>query len=119
MDIEKLKEAGVDYDEGLNRFMGSVDLYEKFLLRFPGDPSFNELKEAMENEDYKTAFKAGHTLKGTSGNLSLNDLYKATIPFVDALRDEEADYDLAKELYPKVVEEYNRVMAVLKEYVND
>ena len=34
MDREKCINAGIDYDQGVNRFMGNKELYEKYALKF-------------------------------------------------------------------------------------
>lgn len=113
MDKEQCSQAGIDYDAGLNRFMGHQDIYEKYLLLFLKDESYRQLEAAMKKGDIKEAFAAGHSMKGVVGNLSMNDLYQAVIPFVDALRG-EGDMAKAKKLYPAVKKEYKRVTAFLK-----
>lgn len=82
----QLAAAGVDVEEALMRFMGNEDLMLKFLLRFPEDPSFSQLKAAMEHGDAAGAFTAAHTLKGVAGNLSLKDLFQQVGAMVEDLR---------------------------------
>ena len=41
---------------------------------------------ALENNDYETAFRAAHTLKGICLNLGLENLYKAAYKVTEALR---------------------------------
>lgn len=78
--------AGVDVDEVLLRFMGNEDLMMKFLLRFPEEPSFSQMKKAMEQGDAAGAFAAAHTLKGVVGNLSMKSLYQQVSALVEDLR---------------------------------
>lgn len=66
--------CGIDYDEGVARFVGRSDLYEEFLKKFLTDPTFPALEAAMQAKDLPAAFTAAHTLKGVTGNLSLNVL---------------------------------------------
>ncbi|MCR5758587.1 MAG: Hpt domain-containing protein [Selenomonas sp.] len=81
-----LSDAGADYNKGLERFMGNVALYHKFLLKFLDDTSFASFKESFAAGDLELAGKTVHTLKGTAGNLSLMRLYGAADEMVQAIR---------------------------------
>lgn len=85
-----LVQAGVNVDSGLERFMNNEALFLKFLLRFPADPNFGQLENALASGALKDAFTAAHTLKGVTGNLSLDALYRLVDPVVEALRREDA-----------------------------
>ena len=113
MDKTTCTDHGIDYDEGVARFMGKADLYEKFLIRFPEDPDFASLDKAMNERNIKAAFEAAHGLKGVSGNLSINGLYHLLIPFVNALRG-EGDLALADSLYPDVRNEYMKAVEFIR-----
>jgi len=112
MDRNACMQAGIRYDEGLARFMGNAALYQTFLKKFPADPGFSALGDALRAGDAEAAFQAAHSLKGVSGNLSLNDLYENTIPLVEALRG-RADLAKARALYPAVEEAYRRASAFI------
>lgn len=114
MDQDACVRAGIDYQQGAARFMGKTELYEKFLRAFLADPDFPALEKAMEARDVQAAFQAGHSLKGVSGNLSINGLYNKLLPFVDALRG-DGDIDKALELFGGVREEYERAVACIRE----
>jgi HPt (histidine-containing phosphotransfer) domain-containing protein len=114
MDRESCIAAGIDYDSGLARFAGKADLYEKFLKKFPADTTFTDLEKAMADGDTRAAFIAAHTLKGVTGNLSLNGLYTGILPLVEALRG-DGNMELAKTLYPPVKEEYDKEIRFLTE----
>ena len=87
LDIKQVfSDAGVDYNKGLERFMGNVALYHKFLLKFLGDGSFAHFQESFAAGDLETAGKHVHTLKGTAGNLSLMRLFAAADEMVQAVR---------------------------------
>lgn len=87
LDIKQvLSDAGVDYNKGLERFMGNVALYHKFLLKFLGDGSFAQFKESFAAGNLEMAGKHVHTLKGTAGNLSLMRLFTAADETVQAVR---------------------------------
>ena len=53
---------GGNYDDTLRR-IPSEALVRKFVLKYPNDPSFGQLKDALAAQDWETAFRASHTLK--------------------------------------------------------
>lgn len=69
----------------LERFP-SEGMVRRFLHKFSADPSYAELKAALEQSDLLTAFRAAHTLKGTSVNLGLETLFLAASDLTEALR---------------------------------
>lgn len=78
-------QAGGDYDKVLSRLPAA--LIKKFVCRFAEDPSYDELKSALEEQDFDTAFRAAHTLKGVSANLGMDDLAVAASELTEELRD--------------------------------
>ena len=99
---------GGNYETTIRR-LPSEALVRKFVLKYPGDPSFNQLKDALAAQDWETAFRAAHTLKGVAGNLGLLPLSRAVCAIVEPLRAREArDYGA---LYQAVLDEFRRVDA--------
>ena len=84
--LEIYKNAGIDYDRGLDRFMGKATLYRKFLEKFLYDASFEEFRAGLATHDMLVAEQAVHTLKGTAANLSLNRVFNAADAMVKAIR---------------------------------
>ncbi len=82
----RLVSAGIDVDEALDRFMGSEALMVKYLARFPQDPNFSLMEQAIRAGDAAQAFTAAHTLKGVTGNLSIHALYQPLSQAVEDLR---------------------------------
>ena len=109
----QLEAAGVDVDEALCRFMDNEALMMKFLLRFPGDGNFPQLRQAMAERDIGVAFQAAHTLKGVTGNLSLKGLYELISALVEDLRGE--DYETAAGKMAELEARYAHVTAALEE----
>lgn len=101
MNTEMLTDAGVNYAEGVKRFAGKAAIYEKFLKRYGDDPTFGELEAAMQREDYETAFRSAHTLKGVAGNLSIKPLYDMLYEFVECLRN-GTDIPKAQKMFPEL-----------------
>ncbi|MEA5073467.1 MAG: Hpt domain-containing protein [Eubacterium aggregans] len=113
MDIEFLKQNGIDYIDGLKRFSGKDVLYRKYLKRFLEDSTYGQLKTAMDQEEYQEAFLLAHTLKGVVGNLSFFFLLKHIEPFVEALR-EGKDIPLAIACFQDIEVDYEQTIQALK-----
>lgn len=97
--------VGGDHNEAVGRMMGEAML-RRFLAKFPGDPSFSALEQALAAGDREEAFRAAHTIKGLCLNLGLERLRVSSETFTEALRHEmpanaaelfaqmKADYEL-------------------------
>ena len=114
MDEQKLLKAGINYEAGLQRFSGKRELYEKFLNKFPEDESYGNMEKALKAGDWDQAFGHAHTLKGLSGNLSMDELYAHLIPFVEALRNNETEK--VEALAERVKKSYEAVVEALKQH---
>ena len=110
---ECYEKMGGNYSDVINR-LRKESFVEKFLVRFPEDPSYGELVEGMENGDVGTAFRAAHTLKGVCQNLALSSLFEPVNEMTELLRVE--DMEGAKPLMPRVTEEYNKTLAAVNEF---
>ena len=67
---ECYQELGGDFAQ-VEKRLPSVSLIERFITKFLDDGSFSELCHAMQEGQREAAFRAAHTLKGVSANLSL------------------------------------------------
>ena len=86
MNLEQLYDAvGGDYQEMFNR-IPSVALIEKFVRKYPTDPTVSTLETAVETADWETAFRMAHTLKGVAQNLGFQRLYTAAYALTEQLR---------------------------------
>ncbi len=101
-----------NYDDVAERFI-KEELVEKFVLKFSGDNTFNDLKAALGRNDMTEAFRFVHTLKGISANLGFGGLYKASSELTEQLRGcgEPAD----ERLVNSVISEYEKVISAIKE----
>ena len=68
---------GGDYDEVLGRLYSEA-LVKKFVGKFLSDQSFQLLESSLKTKNYEEAFRASHTLKGVSQNLSFTKLYQSS-----------------------------------------
>ena len=64
----------------------SEKMIKKFLKMYPGDPSFQQLTDAIAVSDWPVAFRAAHTLKGVAQNLGLDQLQRVSSALTEALR---------------------------------
>ena len=98
----RLEEAGIDVGEALERMLGSEALLERLLGKFPADPNFAALCEALAEGDAQRAVAAAHTLKGVCANLSMTGLHSLFTRQVEALRggDMSAAAQLMEQIAP-------------------
>ena len=106
-------ELGLDFDAVLSRLVNEK-LVQKFALKFLDDPSFQNLKDALDSKDVETAFRAAHTLKGVCQNLSFTSLYEPSQTITEALRGGKKPG--ADEMLGSVTEAYERTTAAIREY---
>lgn len=104
--------VGGDYNATLSR-LPSEALVKKFILKYPGDPSFAQLKDALAAQDWELAFRASHTLKGVVQNLGMDRLYKAAAVLCDAVRGPKPLED--ESLWPPVLAAHEEVLAAIRE----
>lgn len=109
-------QIGVDYQGVLER-LGSEAIVKKFVLKFPEDTSFKLLKESLEKQDVKEAFRAVHTLKGICSNLGFDGLYEASSALTEVLR--AGSLEGTEALYQRVCEQYEVVTAAIREMQNE
>jgi HPt (histidine-containing phosphotransfer) domain-containing protein len=79
---------GFDLVDGLKRLQGNKKLYRKLLLSFAADyyEVVNEIREALDAEDFEHAHSLAHNLKGLAGNLSAMDLQAAAVKMEKLVR---------------------------------
>ena len=110
---DALLRAGVNVDEALERFMGNEELLVRFLKKFANDSSYQSLKKAMSEQNYKDAFEAAHALKGVCGNLSIAKLFELVCKEVELLRGGTAGEGV-EQGHLEVMAEYERVIVDLE-----
>ncbi len=106
-----------NFDEVKQRLMKEQRI-EKIMLLFLKDPSYELLKTAMESGDRETAFRAAHTLKGISLNLSLTPLQHSSSALSEALR-RDPPAENARELYEALIPDYERTAAAIRQYQSE
>lgn len=102
-----------DYIEAKNRLMNDK-LIERFILKFPDDPSMGTLQEMVAAGNRQEAFRAVHTLKGVAANLAFTQLFQDASNLTEQMRDLQHDAD--PKLYGKLKATYEAVIGILREY---
>lgn len=100
-----------DYETVLQR-IPNEPMVKKFVLRFPEQSGYEGLCEAMEKKDYEEGFKAAHTLKGVSLNLSFTKLGASSSDLTEALRNKQLDN--VDELFLQVKSDYEQTTQAIQ-----
>lgn len=82
--------------------LGGERMADRFLRKFPEDPSYRNLTDARAAGDVDGAFLAAHTLKGIASTLGLTELYSAASELAEELRPRNK---MAEERYFTAVDE--------------
>jgi HPt (histidine-containing phosphotransfer) domain-containing protein len=103
----------IDYESALERTGGDEDFLNELLdLYFEEYAKFlSVLKQAIEDKDFSQIQENGHSLKGSSGNLSLPFLQQAAFEMEKAGKTE--DIEAAR----KALSQLDREFQSLKKYL--
>lgn len=110
---ECYKAIEADWDGVLSR-LRTEERVKKFLLLFLKDTSYELLCSSLSDKNTEEAFRAAHTIKGVSQNLSLTKLYEASAELSDILRNRS---DYGEDIEPgfeKVKAEYLKTVRNIK-----
>ena len=89
-DLEKI--TGADIANTLeDRFMGSEELYVRFLKKLLYDESYMQLKDAAQYGDMKGVEMKDHNLKGVCATVGLTELSDKVSNVVEMVRHGEQD----------------------------
>lgn len=108
MTLKNLYDAiGASYDDTIERLM-SADYLLRFVRKFPDDPSFAALKDALARGSTEEAFRAAHTLKGVCANLGFTRLQETAGQLTELLR--AGTLEGTEPLFLKLSEEYAHLL---------
>ncbi len=87
---------GISIASGLGRVGGNKQLYTKLLCKFKDgqENAVEQIKAALQSGDVETAARLAHTVKGVSGNLGGDNLYKAGADLEKAIKEGKQNLDL-------------------------
>lgn len=113
---ECYRNLGGDFNRTEKRLPGA-GMIRRFLLRFPQDPTFSSLCQAMREGDRAAAFRCAHTLKGVCANLGLDRLLDSSGRLTEALRAEgEGIPPDAAALLEQVRQDYALTVSAIRSY---
>ena len=92
--------AGIDYEEGVRRFLGNEPMYQSFLIKFLQDDSFARLQRDLQAGNLAMADIDVHMLKGVAGNLSMMELFYAADNVIRALQQKSQVKDIQAVMGP-------------------
>jgi CheY-like chemotaxis protein len=86
---------GVSVASGLERVGGNKRLYAKLLCKFreSQQKAVSEIRAALHSGDRETAGRLAHTVKGVSGNLGAETLYRAAADLEKAIKEGQENID--------------------------
>jgi PAS domain S-box-containing protein len=97
---------GFDLAAGLDRLMGNKRLYRKLLLDFGSkyDGVADEIRNALDQQNFQQAHRLVHNLKGLAGNLAAMDLQAATVEIEKLVKGEQGEAASTEQLHQKFSE---------------
>lgn len=114
--LEEIKTMGVKVDEALeDRFMGNASLYERMLKKFPAMIKDAAVKPDFDGNDYADIIEKAHAIKGATGNLSMDSLYKPYTEIVNLLR--EGKPEEARAILEKVLPVQDEIIQCIEKYM--
>lgn len=99
------------YEQMLQRMMGNEQMILRFLKKFIQDGTYKELEQAMEMRSCDGVFRAAHTLKGITGNLGLEPLYKESAGLTELTRN--GGMSGVEESFERLREQYEKILKLI------
>lgn len=117
MDINILKNNGIDVDAGVN-LLGDLETYNEILEGFieESNDRLSKILEYKNSSDMENYAILVHAMKGDSKYLGFNKL--ADLSYDHQLKSQAGDYDYVVLHYDELMEEVNRVISVVNSYLN-
>ncbi len=112
---ECYKAFGGNYQDVRERLQSDA-LIQRFVIKFLSDNSYERLCNAMKENDYDEAFRAVHTLKGVSQNLSFDRLSASSSLLTELLRERETvpvDKTLCEQFFAQITADYRTVIEAI------
>lgn len=115
MNFDLLKNAGIDAEDAVKRFMGNESLYARMLGKFLDDKNYENLVNAISEKNEGEALTASHTLKGLCGNLSMSELFRLFTEQVTLFRADK--WDEACAMMPEISGNYTKITDAIKAWL--
>lgn len=98
-----------------DRFMGSEELYVRFLRKLLTTADFAALQERTAAGDWQEALRRAHNLKGVCANLGLTDLSAAFAGLVQLLRSDGFQPQQAQSQLAAIVPQWKKTLRYIGE----
>jgi len=110
-----MSDKPIDYSSALERIGGDRELLEELLELYVQDfqEKYSLLQKAINQKDYNQIREVGHSLKGSSANLSLIPLNKAS--FIMETAGREKNIENAEKALALLDQEFKRLQNFLSE----
>ena len=107
---------GVDINEGVERLCGNKKLYIKMLIKFchENENLMLQIEQAIKAKEYDSSLNLLHSLKGTSGNLSIISIYNAIVELETKIK-QGIPYDYVK-LFDNIADNFKKVSAAVYDF---
>lgn len=112
---KSFSESGNDYDAAISRVAGDEALLESLYLMFVADDNWSKVNSNVESGNSYEAFRAAHSLKGSCGMLGMTALFEKIYNITEYLRN--GDIASAKRALPEASAEYNKIIDMIKRYI--
>lgn len=115
-DINILKSNGIDVDCGV-QILGDMEMYDETLEDFliESEGRLPKIVEYKNNDDMENYAIEVHAMKGDSKYLGFTKL--AELSYDHQLKSQEGDSCYINEHYDELMDEANRIISVVKEYL--
>ena len=118
LDVEYLEENDIDVDSSLE-LLGDMDMYNDTLKDFltESETRLPKMKEHLSNEDASNYAILAHAMKSDSKYLGFKKL--AELSLDHELKGKENNIEYIKDHYEELMNEVERIINVVKEYLGD
>lgn len=113
--FDELKALGVDIDGGLKRLNGNEKLYTRLLGTFVKSIKANEVQPDFDTDDYTEIIEKAHSIKGTSGNMSITPIYESYTEILGLLRAGEPEK--AKPVLEKILPVQEEIIRCIEKHL--
>ena len=115
--IDLLKQASIDVDKGIE-LLGDQEMYDETLKDFLTESAerMKRIENAYKNKDMDSYAIDVHAMKGDANYLGFTKL--AEMSLNHQLKSQAHDFAYIDNHYQELMDETNRIIQVVKEYLN-